>query len=444
MRKVWQGWLVAIVLMISLINVTAYQEVKKVPAPEMAQQVVSALVAQDFKAASKDFDATMLNVLNAEKLGPIWQGLIKQLGSFHKVINSRVENLGGVEIVIITCEFERTLIDAKVSIKNGQVIGLLFVPSTATAAGYTPASYVNKAAFKESEVVVGSGALSLPGTLAMPISQTNVPAIVLVHGSGPNDRDETIGPNKVFQDLAQGLASQGIAVLRYDKRTKVHPDKCQGEFTLQQETVEDALLAAELLRNTKGIDPQKVYVLGHSLGGMAIPRIGAQDSHLAGLIVFAGATRHLEDAIVEQMDYIAALPGHGSDLERQEIEKIKKAIAVVKDRQALAKLDKTAIVFGGPASYWLDLQDYNPPTAAQSLKQPLLILQGERDYQVTMKEFRSWQTALADHKNVTFKSYPQLNHLFIAGKGMSTPEEYQQSGHVAEEVVKDIANWLKR
>ena len=103
-----------------------------------------------------------------------------------------------------------------------------------------------------------------------------------------------------------------------------------------------------------------------------------------------------------------------------------------------------APVLGVPASYWIDLKDYRPADLARGLTMPLLILQGERDYQVTMKDFQNWKDALAGQSNVTMKTYPDLNHLFIAGTGKSTPDEYQTPGNVALAVIQDIAAWIQQ
>ena len=285
----------------------------------------------------------------------------------------------------------------------------------------------------------------LPGTLSMPTGAGPFPAVVLVAGSGPNDRDETLGPNKPFKDLAGGLASRGIAVLRYDKRTKVYGAKLAAvkDFTVKQEVVDDVLEAVKVLRANPKVDRARVFVLGHSLGAMLVPRIGAADPSLAGLIVMAGPARSLEDAIVEQTRYIAMADGTISSDEQAQIDAAAKVSSRVK---ALTPDDaKSATdIFGAPASYWLDLRGYDPPSAAKALTQPLLVLQGERDYQVTMAEFEKWKASLAGRRNVTFHTYPSLNHLFLAGTGKSVPAEYQTPGHVAEPVVTDIAAWILR
>ena len=90
-----------------------------------------------------------------------------------------------------------------------------------------------------------------------------------------------------------------------------------------------------------------------------------------------------------------------------------------------------APILGASRAYWLDLRDQQPVDAARSLDRPILVLQGERDYQVTMNDFAGWKQALAGRKDVTFKSYPKLNHFFVAGEGRSAPEEYKKPGHVA-------------
>jgi dienelactone hydrolase len=280
----------------------------------------------------------------------------------------------------------------------------------------------------------------------MPAGRGPFPAIVLVHGSGPNDRDESMGPNKLFRDLAWGLASQGIAVLRYDKRTKIYGAKMSamaGHFTVNDETVDDALAAVNLLRKTSGVNAKRIFVLGHSLGGTLLPRIGRRDTKIAGLIVLAGATKPLDEVIVEQTIYLISLDGTISRAEQDYLDEQQRQAAAIK-KLTPADLDSPVILFGGPPSYWLDLRGYNPPEAARPLKQRMLILQGERDYQVTMDDYARWKAALSSKPNVSFKSYPGLNHHFIAGTGQRGPTEYDVAGHAAENVVTDIANWIKR
>lgn len=185
-------------------------------------------------------------------------------------------------------------------------------------------------------------------------------------------------------------------------------------------------------------------MLGHSLGGTVIPRIGKQDPEIAGFIFMAGATRPMEDAILEQMSYIFTLDGEISDKEKAALEDMAGKAAKVKDPELSLEAPSSLLPFGAPASYWLDLRGYDAPGEAKGLRRPMLIIQGGRDYQVTMEDFERWKAALSSRDDVVFKIYPALNHLFSPGEGKSTPQEYESPGHVAEEVIGDIADWIKK
>jgi uncharacterized protein len=409
-----------------------------------ARAFAELLVRKDFANAVATFDDTMKTAMPETKLQETWNSVVAQVGAFKQVVKTRTERRGAYTIVVVTSDFQNATLDIKVVFdQSKRVAGLFFAPATNT--DYAAPAYVKTDSFREKEVTIGTGEWLLPATLTIPVGPGPFPALVLVHGSGPTDRDETIGPNKPFKDLAGGLASKGIAVLRYEKRTKQYGARLGSirNFTVKDEVLDDALAAVELLRRTEGIDGKRVFVLGHSLGGMLIPRIGRLDPNIAGLIAMAGATRPMEDVIPEQLTYIFSLDGNVSPEEQKQLDQAKEQAAKVK---ALKPEDanSTAVVFSAPVSYWLDLRGYNPPEAAKELKQPLLILQGERDYQVTMEDFKRWTAALSAKSNVTFKSYPSLNHLFIAGNTRSMPSEYELVGHVDERVIEDIAAWIKK
>lgn len=414
-----------------------------------AQDLVNLLAQEQFDQAAQTFDSKMLEALPTGKLQEAWSSLIKQMGAFQNISGVQSAQEAGFDIVYVTSEFLKGPIDIKVVFSStGQVSGLGFTPAGTGKLAiqtYESAPYVQPDSFTEQQVQIGSGDFPLPGTLTLPNGPGSFPAVVLVHGSGPNDRDESLGPNKPFRDLAEGLASQGIAVLRYDKRTKAYPQQMQEleeQITVKDEVIDDAIAAVDLLRNIPGIDPERIYVLGHSLGGMLVPRIALQTPRLAGAIVLAGSTRPLEDIIIDQVTYLAELDGTISVEEQSQIDLLKEQVAQVKNPN-LSITTSPEQLLGIPAAYWLDLRSYNPSQTASKLTIPLLILQGGRDYQVTEADFAGWQKALEGKSGVLFKQYPDLNHLFMQGTGKSTPKEYETADHVAETTVNDVASFIK-
>lgn len=262
----------------------------------------------------------------------------------------------------------------------------------------------------ELDDTVRTGDVALPAKVVLSGQTASPPIVVLVHGSGALDRDETVMANKPFRDLTYRLAEQGISTLRYDKRTFAYRKPVD---SMEDETIADALSAIALARTYNS----KVYLLGHSLGAMLAPIIASRAA-LAGIVMMAAPARDLPEVVREQMDYL-------SDAETTAQQK---AEAIDKIRQQ------------SPHYF----QPQHQVEAACGLNLPMLILQGERDYQVTMTDFRLWQEALKNKENVAYCSYPSLNHLFLEGEGKSTPQEYMKKGSMPQQVIDDIARFINR
>ncbi len=415
----------------------------------LASDFIQKLVDQQFMSAVGDFDSTMTAQLPPSRLQEVWTTVLNQYGAYQKQIDTHVEITPFYTRINNICEFERGSLNIRVVFdKEKRIAGLFFIPAEAQAEyKFEAPAYADTNAFTEKQVVVGKGEWALPATLSLPKGDGPFTAVVLVHGSGPEDRDETIAGNKPFRDIAWGLATRGIAVLRYEKRTQYYNDRMaqiKMGITPDQETVDDALEAVALLRTLDDIDKDRIFVLGHSLGGEMIPRIGARDKDIAGFIIMAGSARPLEDVLWDQFNYLYALDGAVSDSEQVELDKLKEQIARVKSPTLSDTVSADELPLKIPASYWLYLKSYHPATEAKTLEQPILILQGGRDYQVTTADYDLWKKSLEGQSNVEFKLYPDLNHLFMAGEGKSSPKDYLVPGHVDVKVIEDIDSWINR
>lgn len=293
---------------------------------------------------------------------------------------------------------------------------------------------------KETQLVAEVNDMMLDGILTTPIEGSNFPCVILVHGSGASDKDETILGNKPFRDIAWGLAEQGIASYRYDKSSYAFPEKFQANFemTLYDETINDAVAIYKMIKKVEGINSEAVYVLGHSLGGNAIPLI-AEEISAKGYIIMAGNTRPLNEIIIEQVNYLVNVDEVVTEEEQAYVNLTETEMLKLDD---LNSLDKNTLIMGAFPSYWEFILSYNPVEHAKTINEKVLVLQGMRDYQVTMDDYNLWLEAFGDSELWTFKLYESLNHLMISGEGKPSNIEYSNPGNVDNAVITDIATWI--
>ena len=409
----------------------------------IAVALLDELDARDYAAAEAMFTPQMAAAVPADKLAAVWESLPAQAGVATGRGEPQATQAGGGTVVAIPLHYAAAELVAKVAIDaEGKVAGFVIQPGAAPAAP-APAS---DAGFRETELPVGEGATALPATLALPDGDGPFPAVVLVHGSGPHDRDETIGPNRPFLDIARGLAAQGVAVLRYEKRSKAHPDAyvAPGVLTIDSETTDDAVAALRTLAGVPGVDASRLFVLGHSQGAMMAPRIAARSIDagvpVAGLVLLAAPSRKLLDIVIEQNRRLAVLDdAHTSDAEREALNTL---IAQVRAIRAGEEQPAVGLPMNLPASYWRSTDTVDPVHEALVVDLPMLVLQGARDIQVVDADWQGWKAAFHDDAEVDFKLYPALNHLGIAGEGDGNLAEYSVPGHVDAGLVADVAAWI--
>ncbi|HWY09860.1 MAG TPA: DUF3887 domain-containing protein [Bacteroidia bacterium] len=410
---------------------------------ELSESFLKKMVREQFDSCQIFFDTSFTNKINASMMQEMWNKLPTYVGEYKSYDNIRTEKNDTIDIVYIMCAFEKMKLDLKfVYNRYHKIIGLLFMPPKSKNAYILP-DYYNPSKLYESKLSVKTGTFEMPGILCVPNNVTDPPVVILIAGSGANDKDETAGPLKSLKDIALGLASNGIASLRYDKRTYTYGVRLLNQnIGINEEVIEDALSAVKILRAHPLTKESKIFVAGHSLGAMCAPLIATKSKDISAIIMLAGNARMLEDVVVDQYTYFSTLDSTNKEI-KDAIVKIKLQAATVKNPKELKKAEAKDLPLEQPSFYWQSIKNYDQVKTTKKVKQPILVLQGERDYQVTMVDFNWWKKELsADPKN-KFISYPGLNHMFMKGEGLSSPAEYEKPNNVDVKVIMDMVEFVK-
>jgi uncharacterized protein len=379
----------------------------------------------DFSAATKHFSARM-KALSPRGLKGSWTQVYANEGPLlgWKIFQHRSLPDGHDE-VSVQLRFRHSTANSIIVVNPpaGEIRSVLFkLPAISPP-------YAERTMFHSEDVTVG--AYKLPGTLTIPKGNGPFPAVILLQGSGPNDRDETVGPNHPFADIADGLSSRGIIALRFDKRTYAYRNLDPQKTTADAEVVEDGVAAVRMLRARRDVAQDRIFVIGHGLGAMLAPEIAKQAGAVAGIVMLSPTGRKLPQLMVEQARFLH----QSSSLQLTEMEQ-------QADQLSAHKMPATQTFFGAPASYYYDLDARDEVAIARSLDLPILILHGSQDYQAANEDIRDWQRGLKGDAKVQVETLPSLNHLFIAGAGQPGPAEYYAPGHVDAAVIGTIASFI--
>lgn len=393
----------------------------------------------DYNSTYEMFDSTVVAVFSKDQFKKTWESIVASCGNLEEIYSVDIKRYDVYQICQVSMAFSSCKLIGLLTFNAEEMIaGLMFQPMN--EGEYTSPDYVDKSKFIEKEIKFGKNG-QLPGTLSVPIEEGSFPAVVLVHGSGPNDRDESIYQNKPFKDLAHALSSNKIAVLRYDKRTKVHPDQFSDDFTVYDEAIYDVIDAVKFVATQEKIDKNQIYVLGHSLGASVIPLIAKEDSTSAGYIVMASIARPLDSVVIDQYEYILSLDTNNTAL-KNKLDEIKQQVFYLRSDKFNENSVNDSLPLRLPAAYWRQLLKYDIPKEFTKIEKPMFIIQGGRDYQVTKADFEIIKNTVGEKPNIKFKLYPNLNHLFFAGEGKSIPNEYSIPGNIDKDVILDIISWI--
>lgn len=413
-----------------------------------ALSIFQALQDEDYAAVYAQFDETMQKTMSLAVLATLLPQLEALGGTYTGYDREETAQQEGYTLTILHLLYEKSGFAFRVSWRDGKITGL-FVRPEALPSPLDPAVLPEGLA----EEAVSFGSPALPGTLTWPQDGPSpMPAVVLLHGSGPNDRDETVGQTKLFRDLAWGLAERGVAVLRYDKRTLVYGAEMTAEelahFTIREESLKDAAAAARFLAADPRIDPRRIYLVGHSLGAMAAPRAAEENPGLfAGLTLLAGTPRTLADLIISQNQaLIDALPALIRPAQQARLDALCREWGIILAGSGEEAIGKTA--FGQPAYYLWEMAQQDTADTLAHLDLPVLIVNGGQDFQVSDENgIEAWQEVKLP-ENVEIRYYPELNHVLMAP---NTPEtlrytaaEYEIPCLVDERIISDIAQFIYR
>ena len=420
---------------------------------QKAQSILTDLKANNHAAICNEFSTPLRWFVTPRLLQTAWDSVAMLAGPL-MACGEPVVRRGwfGTTLVNIPVQFKRMEMVVRIRMtSSGGLIGfkISFLTAAESEGRWIVPEYIDRDSFVEFDLKLGTGWLRVGATLTMPrcaSSEDRVPCVVLIAGSGPCDRDSSVGALKPFRDIAFGLASRGIAVIRFDKVTYSHPwwfhcIRSNHSITLEDEYMKQALEAVKYVKRHPMVDSHRVSVLGHSLGAWVAPRVVVV-TEAAGLILMAAPARMMYYAALDQMRYLASLDGQDAKSTKT-IEDLVRRIRVAESPDLNLATQTKALPFGLGARYWLAMRSFKPIREVKNLDKPVMVLQGRRDFQVTVSaDYSRWLEGLDDMSTVHTHLYEGLNHLFVVGEEPSTTAEYFEPGNVDKIVVHDLTCWI--
>lgn len=387
--------------------------------------------------------ATMQRQISADELEMMWDGFIEKYDSIQTVHEPDVKKKDTLWVSETKIDFVKKSFILQLSFNKEGVICGLFLRNINLP--YSPPAYVNTLSFYEQKLTIAAKGIVNEGVLSVPKTSSMPPLVIIVGGSGPTSMDATSGSNKPYKDLAWGLASKGVAVYRYNKRTCNKENLIKQDlltFGLKEEYADDLKALIQYFQRSGKIDPERIYILGHSQGGFMLPYFAKENnSKIKGYISLAGNFSTIAEMLPYQFRYLQSL---SSDTAVVQAYNAYIAKAGYMQRNATnPKASPDSMISGMTVHYMLDMEKNKPANLVKYISaKPVLLIQGGRDYQVPVTELELWKNALRNSCCATFKTFDKLNHLMLEGEGISGPAEYSIPSNIPEYVPGLISEWI--
>lgn len=397
-------------------------------------------VSNQFSNLEARFEKSVRPAYSAQSLKAGWNNAVSRSGDFRRVHNSRAYQANGLILVTVTLVMDKEAVDVQFSMNERmELTGCFFQPA------WQEPYYVRKGSYTEVDVKAGIAPFEIECRLTIPLGMAPYPAVILVHGFGQLDMDSTVYGTRIFRDLAHGLAVRGIAVVRFHKRGWASPQflTTNNSYTVKDEAFNDIASVIFMVLGRKDIDPARIYLAGHGLGGWMAPLLARDNPGIAGVVMLAPPARTYTEIIYDRAQSILKMDGSLSHSDINELTNIRRRADII-NRSTESESDAgTNRFFGHPVSYWISMNRLDAVSAARAYRGRVLVMYGKRDFETPAKDYAVWTNALKNRQNTVFNIYDNLDHLFIRGYQKSSPEQYKYPGHFDGEALQDIALWIR-
>ncbi len=411
----------------------------------VTEDIINQFKAEEYERIYDRGDSIIKRRITKDRLQNIWESLATINGELKENGIPKYDFLDTMHLTTTKLKYKNGAVGLRLAFNlNWELAGLFIIDAEPM---YNIPAYANTFGFYEIKIPFGPEGFEGEAILTVPIAEKKYPCVIIIGGSGPVDKDLTLGPNRIYKDFAWGLANKGVASLRFDKRTKLYWSKIMEQhqtgkyYTIEQEYLEDINTLVKKLSKKTQINPNRIFLMGHSQGAGLMPLLIKQNKKVAGGIMLAGNYSSMTDLMLYQFDYLQAIQAKSKE-DSTQFDKLRNQALQAQKLPLPNTMPDDKLPQRYPFSYWNYLSKLNLPQLALKNNKPVLILQGVRDYQVPFSEYQKWQTLLKEKPNYMFASFEKLNHLFLEGIGKSTPTEYFNRSNVPEYVIDEIVKWI--